>query len=302
MIVAVDVCMITYNQALFVKQAISSVLEQTYSNWHLIICDDHSTDGTVEICKEFQNNFPDKISFYPNPVNVGMISNFIRCLKTSTSQYIAICEGDDQWTDPEKLQLQIDFLETHPDYVLSFHNADVINSDGSLIIRKFNHYVKDTFQGEDLLRQWLMPTASVVFRNLLNNPLPLYFINSTHGDLALFLFLAQYGKIGYIDRTMSLYRKNEQSVTMARFKGKAHHEKHIVQCREMLTFFKPRYKKLLQTRIAEDLCSLAYLYAREGNSEKALLCLRQAITSDWLVCLKRIKYFAGTIILLLKHI
>jgi glycosyltransferase involved in cell wall biosynthesis len=296
MTASVDICMITYNQKDYVGRAIESILQQTYPHFHLIICDDHSTDGTAEICENYQRRFPDKISFFPNSRNVGMMPNFINCLLTAKSDYVAICEGDDYWTNSEKLQLQVNFLDSHPDYIMSFHNADVINDTGDKIIRKFYHYRKDTYEGEELLLRWIIPTASVLFRNILQEPLPDYFQNSTHGDLALFLFLAQFGKIGCIDKTMSAYRINEQSVTLSHFKGIDHNERHIEQCKEMITFFYPRYNKLLKTRISDYLCSTAYLYACDKKKNRALFCLKKAIESDWLIGFKKIKYFTGTII------
>ena len=262
----VDICMISYNQKAFVTKAIQGVLNQTYRDFHLIICDDASVDGTKEICEEFQYEYPDKISFYAGEKNVGMMQNFLRCLTIATSKYIAICEGDDYWTDPEKLQRQIDMLEAQPEVVLSFHNADVINANGSETIRKFNKCSERTYEGEEILKHWLIPTASVVFRNVLENPLPEFFLKSTHGDLSLFLFLSKFGSFGYIDRTMSIYRLNAQSVTGSRFKGIKHNEKHISQCVLMIDYFNPRYKALLNARITEYLCSNAYLYAREKKT------------------------------------
>jgi glycosyltransferase involved in cell wall biosynthesis len=294
-----SVCLITYNHVKYIKTAIESVLMQKVRfKFELIIADDFSTDGTREILFDYQKKYPEFITLILQPQNVGASQNWINLITHPKAKYIAYFEGDDYWTDTEKLQLQVDFLEANPGYSLSFHNADVINADGKKTIRKFNHYKKDTYEGEDLLRHWLIPTASVVFRNVLEKPLPKYIQNSTHGDLALFLYLAQFGKIGCINKTMSVYRINEQSITKSRFKGIDHNEKHIEQCQEMIVFFNPRYKKILTRRISEYLCSTAYLYAREKNKEKALFCLRHAIKNSWIICLKRIKYFAGTIIIL----
>lgn len=294
--------MITYNQAAFVKKAIQSILDQSYRKFNLIICDDASVDGTVEMCAEFQKNYPDKISFFPSDTNIGMMPNFIRCLLKAKSEMIAICEGDDYWTDPEKLQVQVDYLDSNSGQVLCFHNADVVNSDGSSILRKFNTYHKDTYRGEDLLHQWLVPTASVLFRNVLESTLPVFFNKSTHGDLALFLYLSRFGSFGYIDRTMSAYRINEQSVTMSGFKGIAHNEAHIGQCHEMLEYFSPQFCKQLKRRIAGYYCSTAYLYIREKNRVNAWAYLKSALRMSPIACLIGIRYFSGTLFYLAFHI
>jgi len=292
---SVVICIITYKHAAFVKKAIQSILDQSYRNFNLIICDDASVDGTVAVCADFQKNYPDKITFFPSDTNIGMMPNFIRCLLKAKAEMIAICEGDDYWTDPEKLQMQVDHLDSNAEQVLCFHNADVVNSDDTCILRKFSTYQRDTYRGEDLLHQWLIPTASVLFRNVLKPTLPVFFNKSTHGDLALFLYLSQFGTLGFIDRTMSAYRINDQSVTMSGFKGIAHNEAHIAQCREMMEYFNPRFKKLLKRRIAEYSCSTAYLYIRDNNRVKAWAYLRSAARMSPITCIKGVKYFLGTL-------
>ena len=108
----VSVCMITYNHESYIHQAIEGVLTQnTTFPYKLVIGEDYSADGTRKICQEYANLYPDKIDLLPSSSNLGMQRNFSRTLNVCTGKYIALCEGDDYWTDPMKLQKQIDILE-----------------------------------------------------------------------------------------------------------------------------------------------------------------------------------------------
>ncbi|MEG1611126.1 MAG: glycosyltransferase [Alistipes sp.] len=124
----VSVCMITYNHAPYIRQAIEGVLmQQTSFPIELIIGEDCGTDATRAIVKEYETQRPDLIvGQYPEH-NRGMMNNFMTVLSASQGKYIALCEGDDYWTDPLKLQKQVDFLEAHPDYGMCYTNFDIYN-------------------------------------------------------------------------------------------------------------------------------------------------------------------------------
>jgi glycosyltransferase involved in cell wall biosynthesis len=119
--IIVSVCMITYNHDAYIRQAIEGVLLQECNfRVELIIGEDCSTDNTAKIIQSYAIKFPQKIKVRYNRPNLGMIPNFIKTLQECTGKYIAICEGDDYWTDPYKLQKQVDFLEANKEYGLVF--------------------------------------------------------------------------------------------------------------------------------------------------------------------------------------
>jgi len=125
-----SVCSTTYNHVNFIKQAIDGFLVQKVDfAWEIIIADDFSTDGTREILLEYKNKYPDLIKLILQEKNVGAAQNCIDLITTPKSKYIALCDGDDYWTDPLKLQKQVVFLEANPDFAICFHNAAVINED-----------------------------------------------------------------------------------------------------------------------------------------------------------------------------
>ena len=101
----------TYNQEGFIEQAIEGVLMQRDCNYELIIANDGSTDRTGEVCMAYQKRYPDRIRVINQPVNRGLVLNTRDCLLAATGRYIAICEGDDWWTDEYKLKKQADLLD-----------------------------------------------------------------------------------------------------------------------------------------------------------------------------------------------
>lgn len=168
----VSICCITYNHAPYIRECLDGfMMQKTKFPIEIIINDDASTDGTTEIIKEYEAQYPDIIkpiyqveNQYSKGVR-GMYANF--CFPRAQGKYIALCEGDDYWTDPLKLQKQVDFLESHPDYVMCSHRF-------KLYIQKDNNFSKDWYSTasdveygiSDLIRgTWYHHPLSVMFRS-----------------------------------------------------------------------------------------------------------------------------------------
>ena len=132
--VTVSVLMITYNHENFIREAIEGVLMQkTDFPIELIIGEDCSTDGTRKIVMEYASKYPDIIRPLLPDSNLGMMKNFIETMQAATGKYIALCEGDDYWTDPYKLQKQVDILNKLPDIISVTTNSSVCDFSGNLI-------------------------------------------------------------------------------------------------------------------------------------------------------------------------
>lgn len=204
--IMVSVCMITYNHENFIKQAIEGVLMQKCDfSIQLIIGEDSSKDRTRDICLEFASKHHE-IQVLQSVKNIGAIPNFIKTLQACTGKYIAICEGDDFWTDPEKLNTQVAFMESNPEYSLCFHNA-IVKREGKkgndfLFCKKPNKFTHNIY---DAIKGIGMPTASLLFRKA-SLEIPEWLFQTYNGDLALQLILAKNGSVGYIDEIMSVYR------------------------------------------------------------------------------------------------
>ena len=127
---------LAYNQVRFIKDALEGfVMQKTNFPFEVIIHDDASTDGTTEIIKEYEHKYPNIIK------PIYQTENQWRKAKTMSKtfiyphikgEYVAFCEGDDYWTDENKLQKQVDFLDSHPDYTICFHPVNVIWEDNRL--------------------------------------------------------------------------------------------------------------------------------------------------------------------------
>jgi glycosyltransferase involved in cell wall biosynthesis len=122
----VSICCQTYNHANYIKEALEGFLMQVVDfNYEILLRDDASSDGTAEICKDYSKKYPDKIKllgYKENQYKRGILP-FADNVKRAKGKYIAICEGDDYWTDPYKLQKQVDVLEENPDLAMSTHEA-----------------------------------------------------------------------------------------------------------------------------------------------------------------------------------
>lgn len=126
----VSVQMITYNQEPYIAQAIEGVLMQkTDLPFELIIGEDCSTDHTRTIVLDYQKKYPGLIRVITSDNNVGMMNNSLRTMVACRGKYIALCEGDDYWTDPCKLQKQVDFLEANPEYGMISSDINLIDID-----------------------------------------------------------------------------------------------------------------------------------------------------------------------------
>lgn len=203
----VSIVTITYNHEMYIEEALRSFVNQkTNFDYEIIIADDCSTDRTASIIKKYAEEYPDVIKPILRKENIGAVANSIASLKEATGKYIALCEGDDFWTDNTKLQKQADFLDSNPDYSLCFHPVRVFFQDN-----KAPEYIDPVpsgathFNTNELVKRNFIQTCSVMYRRqnyqaLPNNVMPL--------DWYLHLYHASYGKIGFLKGTMSAYRRH----------------------------------------------------------------------------------------------
>lgn len=204
----VSVTMITYNHQDYIVEAIEGVLMQkTNFKFVLVIGEDCGTDETRKIILEYQKKYPQKIILKLPESNLGIMENSISNKMFCNGKYIAECEGDDYWTDPLKLQKQVDFLETNKEYVLCFHKINILKPDGE-IVPDFITKVPENYESIETLARLgnYIHTPSVVFRNIIKEFPPEYGL-STVGDYFLYVLLSEYGKLKYIEDEMAIYRE-----------------------------------------------------------------------------------------------
>lgn len=208
-----SICCITYNHEAFIAQAIESfVMQQTNFDIEVVIHDDASTDATATIVASYANKYPDKIRATFNAANKGMMANFIACLNNCKGEYIALCEGDDYWIDPNKLYRQVAFLEKNLEYQICWTNGTILHN------RSVEETVTDFSQGEvlndEILRNNSFLTSTTIIRNNYNSGLPLWFLKSPVGDYCLYLHLmvSMSQRAYLLAENTAVYRQHEQGV------------------------------------------------------------------------------------------
>lgn len=207
----VVVRILTFNHAKYIRQCLDSVLGQrTDFAFHVVIGDDCSTDGTTEICKEYVNRYPGRITLLVNEVNnisLNSKRNFEEC-KRIGPEYIALIEGDDFWTDPGKLQKQVDFLEKNREFQFSGHLTHITDEGGN-ITGLFNN-VSGVITIADAVLRKEPHTSSFLFRNRLKTDLLIGDIPAA--DIFILCGSLKNGP-GYIfNEAMSCYRMHHAGV------------------------------------------------------------------------------------------
>lgn len=202
----------TYNHEKFIEKCIESIVSQkTNFKFELVISDDCSTDNTRSIIKKYQEKYPDIIKPIFRSTNLGAMENFIQTLNSVHTKYVALCDGDDFWTDNSKLQKQVDFLEKHQEYSIAFHKTLIFYDDGSDSESSTHpNNIKTDLDLNDLIKENFIPANSVVYRwkYLKKDSLLKEFPkNIVPGDYFLHLVHAKCGKIHFINKVMSNYRR-----------------------------------------------------------------------------------------------
>jgi len=203
-------CVITHNHAAYIKETIEGVLMQKVDfPWELIIADDFSTDGTREILLEYKKKYPQFIKLILQTNNAGVEKNFSDLINAVKSKYMAFLDGDDYWTDPLKLQIQVDEMEKHLECDMCCHTSFIKHLDGSRPDNiKFYHgdSIK-IFYTKDIITTgggFCHIDSLVCRRNMFNN-IPKFFLERLC-DYFLEILGSIRGGILYIPRCMSVYR------------------------------------------------------------------------------------------------
>ncbi len=253
----VTVRCITCNHVYFIKQCLDGiVMQQTNFRFEALIHDDASTDGTADIIREYANKYPDIIIPIIQVENQyskrnGVITKVLN--ENTRGKYTALCEGDDFWTDPLKLQKQVDFLESHPEYSICFHNVDVIAEEG-LKTDLYNHLVERDYSIDEVLTVWTIPTCSALIRSEVFKCTPRH-KNFVVGDNVVFTNCARYGKLYCMNQKMAVYRRPHNSQTFT-FSG-SQFFLHFVALKECFHEFVNQFNRILIIRGAEVIASYA---------------------------------------------
>lgn len=240
----VSISCITYNQSSYITDALNGfAMQHTDFPFVAVVIDDASTDGEQDVLKSYllerfdhseetgYRQWETDDAYWTHARNKKNENCYfvVVCLKRNlfrepekkeavvkdwmNSKYIAICEGDDYWTDPSKLQKQVDFLEAHPDFSMCIHGADVKNESNREVWAKCETIETREYFSKDVFPDWVVPTASIMFRKDKVSEYPIahgeWFVA---GDIVLILKGIHTGRVWGEAAHMSVYRMNEGSV------------------------------------------------------------------------------------------
>ena len=208
----------TYNQEKYIQEALDSFISQkTNFPFEILISDDGSTDKTREIIESYKTKYPDIVKPIYRKKNLGPMDNFIETLAEVKSEYVALCDGDDFWTNPKKLQKQVDFLDKNPDFSICFHQTKIFfeEQDGDEQIYPMNIPAETTLDDLICLSNYI-PANTVVYRwkfaNGKESLKDIFPEDIVPGDYYIHLLHAKEGKIYYMPEVMSSYRRHHEGM------------------------------------------------------------------------------------------
>jgi len=254
----VTVAIITYNQKEYLKECIESTLAQNYLNIEIVVADDGSTDGTQEMLKEYDKKYPNKFVLKLSEKNQGITKNSNLAHFASSGKYIAWMGGDDLMLDG-KIRKQVEYMESHPNCTISYHNLDVFDSDTGKTLYYFNEEYKyngdvftsiryGTFNGACSTMVKRTKTPKLGFNNLV--PVAsdwLYWVESLHNG----------GNIDYIDEVLGKYRRHENNITNKTKKLTQNEIDHLNSCNYILSL-SPLYLNDSMIKYSQNILSLRH--------------------------------------------
>lgn len=270
---------LVYNHEKYLRQTLEGfVMQKTNFPFYAVVHDDASTDSSPEIIREYAEKYPyiihpiyEKENQYSK--HDGSLTRIVHAA-CSNAKYVAFCEGDDYWTDPLKLQKQVDFLESHPDYNMCFHTAIQHWEDGCKPDEVFRQIEDREYTGEELFKTWTAATASVMLRRSVIES-DIYkrarqnkkFI---YGDIVTWLSAAHEGKVWGMSDVMSVYRKQSEGVT-AKYSSE-HIKDQAYHSLEIYKVFGEQYKRISIDKFAIDAMDAFFGQKADGRIDYSLLC------------------------------
>lgn len=213
----VSVCVTTYNHEPYLTQALDAILQQECDfGVEIVLGEDCSTDGTLSICREYAEKYPEQITLIASTENVGWRANYRRCVEAARGKYVAFCDGDDYWCDATRLAEQVALMEENPQMGLCYTLAERRNAVGELVGRfpvgKW-HTALDA-----LLHDWCIENCTTLARREL--VLAYYDTEKPENrpewlteDLPMWLYVAAHSEVAYIERATAVHRLFPDSVS-----------------------------------------------------------------------------------------
>lgn len=271
----------TYNHSKYIEETLNGfAIQQTNFPFTCLVMDDASTDGEQEVLKGWMRRECDmsksevidiatsEVIIVPHRTNTSCNFAFYLLKQNlygnpkkndhvtpwrDACEYEAICEGDDYWIDPLKLQKQVDFLDNNPEYGMCFHNVRVVAEGCNLRTDIYGHLQNKDYTVAEFIETWTIPTCSVVYRSYISQHIP-HNDKFAVGDNVLFTTCAIYGKIRCINERMGCYRRNGGGWT----NGQGLATKFVIHYEAMIEAFPSINRQIFDDQRAEALVSLLF--------------------------------------------
>lgn len=281
----VMVVSVTYNHAPYIEDTLKGIIMQQ-TKFPVVACvlDDCSTDGTTDIVRKYESQYPDLIKgfyFDVNQFSQGKYTFEVLSPWLSKTKYIALCEGDDYWSDPLKLQKQVDFMECHADCTMSFHRVMEHWQDSSDLDKVFFPVEDRKYTGTEIFKQWVVATVSVMTRSeiLKQDRLREIFQNKSliYHDQAFYMYCSLVGNVVGMSDAMAVYRRTNSGYTLSLYAGLKNNldiiKKYCLHCKTM--------KEIFGAQLGDEFCKRCdFLFVRKSlNGLFLALCemnLREA--------------------------
>lgn len=249
----VSVAIITYNQKDFLRDAVESVLNQTYTNVEIVVGDDCSQDGTQEMLRKYEQKYPGKFVLKLAEKNIGITGNSNAVHHACTGKYIAWLGGDDLFS-PDKLEKQVAFMEANSDFNIVYHNLDVFASPSGRHLFYFTNR-KNAYTGDVRILIKYGTFNGACSTMVRHSASPDYGYDARLPVASDWLYwvehLAKGGKIGYINEVLGKYRRHDKNVTSGESPfAKQGYLDHIKTCEIVLEKY-PQYAKEVKFRYSE---------------------------------------------------
>ena len=267
-----SVFVVTYNQEQYIRQCLESIVMQKVNfDYEVIIGDDCSTDGTGAVCDEFAQKYSTpytlhhtpKIQVYHHPKNMGLLKNWEFVMNKCQGEYIALIEGDDYWIDEHKLQRQVDWLDAHPDYTLTFTRSEIQYENGATpgAEKDLPNLEEREYIVDEICKKFTVLSSSTVIRNVLQ---PVHYSKQLlYADTYTFIELCKRGKAYCIGVPTVKYRIHGNNLSCT---GNFNFAQHLYnQCRyfsrlypELRHIYEPQSERALERLLHDKNRSLKY--------------------------------------------
>ena len=292
-----------YNHEPYLRDCFEGfVIQQTNFPFVAIVHDDASTDGSAAIIREYEEKYPHIFKPIYETENQyskrdGSLDRIMdKAINATGAKYVAMCEGDDYWIDPLKLQKQVDFLEANSEYSLCLTNSIVKFDDREVLA--INH-IWDTYTIEDVLNSSalniksrgdnVVPCAhtSTIFYRIPNDNFPIWVSQCFIGDEPLMIYLAHHGKVKFINEVTSVYRAGV-GVSSKNFNQELDWKNRIKMYEVINEGLEYQYKEIINSIIAQFYFKLCKWNWKRNCKKAAIKFFLLTLKSDYRIILKRI--------------